>query len=186
MARSFCPGNRAAVDKTMEETFMHHAKSDRMGSGITGICMNYGNYQHWIRSANARSQYVNVTLKKAGMMDDDSSKTHKDTKKTVKLKSENYVTRTQDAVCSFINPFDAEVKDNLVVLSSGATVPDNIAKDILNAEKSGKEARDKFINDRLEKNKDFYQPIKKTNLKTFKDMNMKSKVTAKGNKAIQY
>ena len=86
VARSFCPGNRAAVDKTMEETFMRHAKSDRMGSGITGICMNYGNYQRWIRSANARSQYVNVTLKKAGMMDDDaSSKTHKDTKKTSKL-----------------------------------------------------------------------------------------------------
>jgi len=110
----------------------------------------------------------------------------KDTKKTAKLKSENYVTRTQDAVCSFINPFDAEVKDNLVVLSSGATVPDDIAKDILDAEKTGKEARDKFINDRLEKNKDFYQPIKKTNLKTFKDMNMKMKVTAKENKVIQY
>ena len=42
---------------------MHHAKFDRMGSGITGICMNYGNYQCLIRSANARSQYVNVTLK---------------------------------------------------------------------------------------------------------------------------
>ena len=187
VARSFCPGNRAAVDKTMEETFMHHAKSDRMGSGITGIYMNYGSYQCWIRSANARSQYVNVTLKQAGMMDDDArSKTHKDTKKTAKLKSENYVTRTQDAVCSFINPFDAEVKDNLVVLSSGATVPDDIAKDILDAEKSGKEARDKFINDRLEKNKDFYEPIKKINLKTFKDMNMKMKVTAKENKVIQY
>ena len=67
------------------------------------------------------------------------------------MKSENCINRTQDAVCSFINPFDAEVKDNLVVLSSGATVPDDIAKDILDAERSGKGARDQFINDRLEK-----------------------------------
>ena len=64
------------------------------------------------------------------------------------MKSEKYVTRTQDAVCSSINPFDAEVKDNLVVLSSGATVPDDIAKDILDAERSSKDARDQFINDR--------------------------------------
>ena len=93
VARSFCPGSRAAVDKTMEETFMRHAKSDRMGTGISGIYMNYGNYQCLIFSANA-------------MMDDDaSSKTYKDTKKTAKLKSENCINRTQDAVCSFINPF---------------------------------------------------------------------------------
>ena len=38
----------------------------------------------------------------------------------------------------------------------------------------------------MERNKNFYQPIKKTNLKTFKDMNMKTKVTAKENKVIQY
>ena len=36
------------------------------------------------------------------------------------------------------------------------------------------------------KDKDFYQPIKKMKLKKFKDMNMKTKVTAKENKVIQY
>ena len=63
---------------------MRHAKFDRMGTGISGIYMNYGNYQCLIFSANA-------------MMDDDaSSKTYKDTKKTAKLKSENCITRTQE------------------------------------------------------------------------------------------
>ena len=48
---------------------MRHAKFDRMGTGISGIYMNYGNYQCLIFSANA-------------MMDDDaSSKTYKDTKR---------------------------------------------------------------------------------------------------------
>ena len=69
VARSFCPGSRAAVDKTMEETFMHHAKYDRMGTSISGIYMNYGNYECLICSANAM------------MYDDASSKTYKDTKR---------------------------------------------------------------------------------------------------------
>ena len=35
VARSFIPGNRCAVDKTIEETFMKNAKSrGRMGSGV--------------------------------------------------------------------------------------------------------------------------------------------------------
>ena len=38
VARSFIPGSRCAVDKTMEETFMRHAKSKGgSGTGITGI-----------------------------------------------------------------------------------------------------------------------------------------------------
>ena len=48
---------------------MHHAKSDKMGTGISGIYVNYGNYQCLICSANAM------------MYDDASSKTYKDTKR---------------------------------------------------------------------------------------------------------
>lgn len=41
VARSFIPGNRSDVDKTMEETFMRHAKSGgSSGAGITGILTN--------------------------------------------------------------------------------------------------------------------------------------------------
>ena len=44
VARSFIPGNRCAVDKTMEETFMKHAKSRSgaggSGTGIRGIAGN--------------------------------------------------------------------------------------------------------------------------------------------------
>ena len=58
----------------------------------------------------------------------------------------------QRAASEAAGPFlDAEVKGNLVVLSSGAAVPYDIAEDILNAERSGREARDEFIIDRLGK-----------------------------------
>ena len=46
VARSFIPGNRCDVDKTMEETFMRHAKSrGGAGTGITGLLTNINAYQ---------------------------------------------------------------------------------------------------------------------------------------------
>ena len=47
VARSFIPGNRCAVDKTMEETFIKHAKS-RSGAGgsRTGISGIAGTMMH--------------------------------------------------------------------------------------------------------------------------------------------
>ena len=51
-AWSFIPGNRTAVDKTIEETIVKYAKS-RGGSGstdagLTGLQTNYGAYQRWV------------------------------------------------------------------------------------------------------------------------------------------
>ena len=47
----------------------------------------------------------------------------------------------------------------LVSLSSGATVPPEVEKDVLDAEKIGKEQKDAFIKERLvEKKKGFFDP----------------------------
>ena len=49
-ATSFIPGNRSAVDKTIEETFMKHAKSrggGGTGAGLLGILKNQEAYQRW-------------------------------------------------------------------------------------------------------------------------------------------
>jgi len=57
VARSFIPGNRCAVDKTMEETFMRHAKSHGgaggNATGVSGILTNYDAYQRWVRTTHA-------------------------------------------------------------------------------------------------------------------------------------
>ena len=49
VARSYVPGNRCVVDKTIEETFMKHAKSHGgsggCGAGLTGILTNFNAYQ---------------------------------------------------------------------------------------------------------------------------------------------
>ena len=49
VSRPFTPGNRSAVDKTIEETFMKHAKSrggGETGAGLSGILKNQEAYRH--------------------------------------------------------------------------------------------------------------------------------------------
>lgn len=52
VAQSFIPGNRCAVDKTMEETFMRHANSHGgaggSATGVSGLLTNYDAYQRWV------------------------------------------------------------------------------------------------------------------------------------------
>ena len=58
VARSKIPGNRCAVDKTMEETFMKHAKSKGgaggSSAGLCGITQNYNTYQRWVTTTSER------------------------------------------------------------------------------------------------------------------------------------
>ena len=59
VARSFIPGNRCEVDKTIEETFMKsRGGSGSSGAGLTGLQTNYGAYQRWTRSASERAKYL--------------------------------------------------------------------------------------------------------------------------------
>ncbi|KAG1696103.1 Maltase-glucoamylase, intestinal [Nymphon striatum] len=75
VARSFVPGNQCAVDKTIEETFMKHAKSHAgaggRGAGVSGILNNYEAYRRWAKTAHERSRYLDVTLQMADMTDED-------------------------------------------------------------------------------------------------------------------
>lgn len=191
VARSFIPGNRCAVDKTMEETFMRHAKSHGGAGGnafgVSGILTNYDAYQRWVRTTHARSQYVNATLSMADMLSGTAAETkHHELRPAEMLKSEKLVRKTIEAVESFLNPFELGSTDNLFILSSGAAVSAEVQRDVLRAEQAGKVAKDVFIATRLEKGCDFFEPIKRLGLKTFANMNKKSKVTTTTHKVIQY
>ena len=191
VSRSFIPGNRCAVDKTMEETFMRHAKSHGGagggGFGVSGVLRNHDAYHRWVRTTHARSQYDNTTLNMADMLTDSLSGTmHRDVRPAEILKSEKCVRKAKEAVESFINPFIVDDQDKLISLSSGAAATELIATDVLGAEKSGKEAQKAFIKDRLEKNEYFFEPVKRMNLRTLGDMNKNMKVTTANNKVVQY
>ena len=131
VARSFIPANRCAVDKTIEETFMRHAKSQAgpggRGAGISGLLNNYEAYRRWARTAHERSRYryVKVMLQMANMSDGGSGRKHRDTRPSQVKKSEKAAFATVKAIQNFMDPFQVEVDDKLNCISSGAAVPLN-------------------------------------------------------------
>ena len=103
VARSFIPGNRCTVDKTMEETFMQHAKSH---SGTSGLLTNYSAYQRWVRSTHARSLYVNAALSMANILSDGRTDAkHRDTRPVEIQRSEDNVKKSTAGCDKFHQPF---------------------------------------------------------------------------------
>lgn len=82
VARSLIPGNRCAVDKTIEEIILKHGKSrggGGSGVGVSGIIENYSVYQRWART------YADMTF------DAHRGNKHRDQQPTQMRKSEGCV-----------------------------------------------------------------------------------------------
>ena len=110
---------------------------------------------------------------------------HREIGATAIRKSEDSVQRAMTAMESFTNPFSVEAS-RLVSLSSGATVPPEVEKDVLDAEKIGKEQKDSFIKECLvEKKKDFFDPIHQLKLKTMAQTSKSVKLRSKQNKVTE-
>ena len=187
VARSFIPGSRADVDKTMEETFMKLSKSKggASGSGITGITKNYNAYQRWVKTTHERSKFLSATLCLAGLSANDK-RTHKDLRRKNLKVGYRLVEQTIDAIHSYVSPFSLPNDDKLYCLSSGSPAPSVVETDILRADMVGKDKRNMFITERLEKQTDFYEPIKRSKLKTFAFTNKTVSLNKSQNKEIQY
>ena len=171
MARSFIPGNRCEVEKTIEEPFMKQSKSrgrsGSSGAGLTGLQTNYGAYQRWTRSASERAKYLQATYSLADMVDDQYvGKEHRDNRNAEKRRSERHVSKTVQTIESFNNPFVIPDKDNVYCISSGALASVVIEVDILRADSVGRDSKENFITNRLEAKVNFFEPIKRLNLKT--------------------
>jgi hypothetical protein len=191
VARSFIPGNRCQVDKTMEETFMKHEKSHGgaggSGAGISGISGNYDAYQRWVKTTHERSKFVKTALSMIDMIDEGGCGVwHRDLRPTEIQKSDSEVCDMIDVIKGFINPFAIEEQSKLFCISSGAQVKPSFEGDILKAEEIGREAKEAFIKNRLEPHKDFFAPIKRLKLKTMEDMAKAVKVQIGKNKVIEY
>ncbi|KAL2089326.1 hypothetical protein ACEWY4_014014 [Coilia grayii] len=98
VARSFISGNRCATDKTMEETFMRHAKSHGgTGEGLSGILTNYKAYQRWVRTTHLRSLYVDAALNMADMGNEGSDgNQHRDLRPTEIQRSDKELWSSDD------------------------------------------------------------------------------------------
>ena len=132
VARSFAPGNRCAVDKTIEETLMKHGKSKGgMGCsdfGLGGILTNPSAYQRWVRTTHKRTQFKQMAFEMVDMITDTSRYTHKDLRTSGIFHSENNIKAVETSVENFLNPFDVGVDDKLYGISSGKPFADDIEK----------------------------------------------------------
>ena len=77
-------------------------------------------------------------------------------------------------------------KDKLYCVASAAAVPPEIEKDLLEAEKKGKEARIEFVDERLKKGENFFEPIHKQKLKTMANMKKSVELKTTRNKLIEF
>ena len=167
---------------------MKHAKSrggGRAGAGLSGILKNQDAYQRWTRTTSERTKYYQATLSLADMTSEIyDSTSHKDLRKAKTAKSERQVTKT--IIKSFINPFDIEGHQKLYCQSSGAAVDTEVAEDVLGEEKLGKNLKEAFIKERLQKKDLFFEPIKKPKLKSMLARTKPTKLLTSSNKVVQY
>lgn len=104
---------------------------------------------------------------------------HRELEKAEVRKSEKAVQRILTAVRNFTNPFTITDKDRLYSVASGAPIPMDVEKDVLQAEAVGKAAKTDFIG-RLQSGKpeSFFDPIKRKKLKTMEACNKKVNLTS--------
>ena len=94
--------------------------------------------------------------------------------------------KVMNATKNFLNPFDVGDKNGLYLLSSGARVPFEVEKDVMQALTIGEIQKQEFIKERLEKNVGFSDPIKNLKLKTMTDTKKTIKVKTSQRKIIEY
>ena len=178
--RSKTTAGRTPVDLTIEQTINKHAKSN---GGIIGFSRSLPAYYRWTVTRHNRAQYVSALLQITDI-ESKSGEIQKEFCPSTIKKSEIAVQKTISAFKAFINPFEMNTNE-LVNLSSGQKIPDDITNDVLTAEQKGKSTYDKFVEDRLRnKTTDFNDRLEKMKIKTIAS-NTKAKIFKTKNKEIK-
>ena len=181
VSRSHIPNSRTPIDLTIEQTINRQAKTK---GGIVGFSKNGPAYYRWCVTRHSRACYLDATLAMTGLTDN-SSDGHKELSQAQKKQSEAFVQRTMEAVAAFINPFDTD-GENLLCLSSGLQLPDDVATKLVHLEKDGKEACKMFAENRLQnKLKGFHDPLHRNNVTTFSSLKKVVSMNSNKNKIVK-
>lgn len=165
--RSDVPSSRNAVDQTIEQTLNKEGKGT---GGFRTFSLNPAAVQRWAITRPVRAEYKSGLYRMVDLIKT-NQKIHKDCQNSEIKKSEADVLAVMNAFeTHFLNPFDIEVKDKLVCVSSGSHVSHDVAQDILSIDAVGRAAYHSFVEDRLiNRTVKFHDPIKRIKLKTFSD-----------------
>ncbi|GFO07291.1 hypothetical protein PoB_003379600 [Plakobranchus ocellatus] len=129
VSRSDTPAFRTAADMTIEQTINKHAKTS---GGIARLSRSLTAYYRWCVTRHNRAQYVSATYQMANI-ESKKCETHQKSSLSKRKLSEKAVKKIMDTFSAFLNLFNTERK-HLACISSGQTVPEDVADDLLKVE----------------------------------------------------
>lgn len=173
------PSSRNAVDITIEQTINRHAKSS---AGIVGFSRSLSTYNRWCLTRHERASYVAATMELSDMGSSEFT-SHKDLRSSQIRQTEDDTCKVIKAIHNFTNPFEVDCHSLLYCLSSGVPASQDVEQDLLEAERKGTEAHDKFVQERLiDCTKSYHDSIRKQKLKTFANQAKTASVSGKSKK----
>ena len=132
--------------------------------------------QRWVLSSHTVSKCIS-SLEKSCLITKNVS-TPKDLQVSRHQFNDSSAKSAYEILKNWGNPF--QKRDSLINICSGAQADDVVKYDLLNAFDIGALAFENFLKDRIQSSTiPFYDPIKKTGLKSFKDLKVKKSVLVK-------
>lgn len=177
--RSSHKASRQAVDQAGEQTYNRSAK---IPGGIKQFASNRGAYEKWVLNRPHLAKFKDALLEITGLQNSNEFP-QKACRPSEIIKSEKRIKRLLAVLTQeFLNPFNDNLDTTkLYNLSSGAPVSTEIEVSLTTLVERGTSLFETFVADRLENDAvNFFAPISRVTLKTFKDSSKKVKVAAKG------
>ena len=159
------PFGRIPVDQATEETVN---KDTQTAGGTKGFSLKSGAVSKYYLTSEYRSRYLKQLR---DMVDQTESETSHPDLQVSRIKRDvaDVESVVQLLETSWLNPFSPDNQE-LVSLSTAVAAPADVAKDLADAYKIGKEAYKNFREERIEVSAKFFDKMVKNNLKTFADL----------------
>ena len=159
------PFGRIPIDQAIEETIN---KDTQTPGGTKGFSLKSTSLDKYYIGAEFRSTSVR-NLRQMTNICPQSNYSHPDLQKSRRERDHNDMIALVDLVDQWKDPFDRDVNEELIVLSSGITYAPCDRHRIMNAEQIGANEYERFKSERLKNNQtssNFHDRMKKVNLKT--------------------
>ena len=167
---------RNEADKTIENTINRDCKT---GGGYTGFSANFAATQRWVLNDTRRGVYRKL-LREHLSITSSHTYIHKELAPARVKEDIRAVGKLVDLLEDvFTNPWKQDAA--FTSLSTGIEATTELSDDLLQAKSKGKQAANDFVVSRCSSNptSDFFDPLKKTKLKSFKDLRAVRKVRNK-------
>ena len=181
-AVSRCPSassfNAVSPDMALEQT---ENKDSKTKGGIIGFSGVAETRDRWALTAHLMSAATTSFKAMSGLKAEKSF--HKDLGSQRIERDEKDVEKIVDCILEkMVNPFDTSPSDGdkmpLVNIATGTVAPPDVTLSLLTANKEGRTKMEEFVEERfISGKKDFWDPVKKMNVKTFASLNKPLKLT---------